>query len=180
VAKGILRKNVVAIEEAVVRLSDCGYCVDAAAGIVRAAIRPAGDEARPIAVITDLFRARPCVKFARKLARELRRCAHALDTSALLFANVAFMEYGFVMVLVVVAKVFRTLESESERRDFFEKVNDVGGHIIKSRLKAVIKVTEERIDEAFVCALAETDNEEELERQMKELGNCEKLQKEND
>jgi hypothetical protein len=176
--KRLIRRNpavVTAIHSAIVALPECGYCVDGAISLLRmvgealAGLQQPPEEAWSLTIIRDLFRALPSVTLAREFAAELVRCSHIVDSNALLFAAVSSIDRGFFLILVVVAKVFKTLESSDERAAFFECLNGVSSQLLKSRLRALVALTEGKIDEAFLCALAESDDDGYLEHQLDQL-----------
>jgi hypothetical protein len=163
-----------AVHSVIRKLPECGSWVDLSASIIKALSKdiagslPQGDDHRSFVVMTDLFRMRPCLKFARVLATELIRCARTFDSNTFTFA---FVDYGFIFALVVVAKVFNAMESSDDRAHFFDRVNEVSSQILKSRLRALVKLTQDRIDEAFLSALAETNDDNYLEIQINQLQN---------
>jgi hypothetical protein len=180
--KVLIRRHpavVEAIHPAIAKFPECASSVDRVLSVVQAfreMIATAhGDGGRTFAVLSELFRARPSLKFAKALAVELIHSAPFLDSNSLLFANLASIDHGFIFVLIVVREVFRALDSEKARAAFFAKMNEMSSSIMKSRLRALVKLTEGEIDEAFMCALAETDDNHLLERHVKTLTDADAL-----
>jgi hypothetical protein len=100
--------------------------------------------------------ANPTLEHGDCLVRALFRAALFFDSLTLLLGQIVGVKHGFVAVLLMSHRFFMSLSAKDRIR--FAGLVKAWDTPIVSRKRALARLTEGKIDEAFLMALAETED----------------------
>jgi hypothetical protein len=158
---------------AISALPVCGYLLSSAmevsAAFYRAMFAASGAGEAPlhfeflqIGQLTELFLANPTLDNGSVFSRILGDARPFLDSLDFMFSQLTAMTHGFITLLLMMHRYFKRSAAVEQGR--FGQLLGALQTTPASRKAAIERMTEQRLDEAFWLALAETDDEEEIAR----------------
>jgi hypothetical protein len=115
-------------------------------------------EMQELLQICELFLLNPNTESCRALSAALIRASTFYDSASLLLGRLLGIDSRFVWVVIAAGRYFAAM-NKSKKKDYIAQLTEARDLAPKSRAFALRRIAQQKKDEAFAFALAETDDE---------------------